>query len=69
MTSAAGVSDPPNPKGTKPVNYLNTPKSAEDFEKSKNPEAVQTDQVQPTDDANAKYDPALKVYWKDFLIS
>ncbi len=52
-------------------NYLAFMKKAVNRAITANPGGVKASVILPldTDDANAKYDPALKVYWKDILIS
>ena len=52
-------------------NYLAFMKKAVNRAITANPGGMKASVILPldTDDANAKYDPALKVYWKDFLIS
>ncbi len=51
--------------------YLAQMKKAVNRAITANPGGVKASVILPldTDDANAKYDPALRVYWKDFLIS
>ena len=52
-------------------NYLAFMKKAVNRAITANPGGVKASVILPldTDDANAKYDPALRVYWKDILIS
>tara|TARA_R100001129_G_scaffold32708_1_gene21978 strand:+ start:5513 stop:5944 length:432 start_codon:yes stop_codon:yes gene_type:complete len=51
--------------------YLAQMKKAVNRAITANPGGMKASVILPldTDDANAKYDPALKVYWKDILIS
>ncbi len=53
------------------TNYLAFMKKAVNRAITANPGGVKASVILPldSDDANAKYDPALKVYWKDILIS
>ena len=61
------------PSGAVPTasNYLAFMKKAVNRAITANPGGVKASVILPqdSDDANAKYDPALRVYWKDILIS
>lgn len=53
------------------TNYLALMKKAVNRAITANPGGVKASVILPqdSDDPNAKYDPALRVYWKDILIS
>ncbi len=53
------------------ANYLAQMKKAVNRAITANPGGVKASVILPldSDDPNAKYDPALRVYWKDILIS
>ena len=61
------------PAGAIPTasNYLAFMKKAVNRAITANPGGVKASVILPldSDDVNAKYDPALRVYWKDILIS
>ncbi len=61
------------PSGAVPTasNYLAFMKKAVNRAITANPGGVKASVILPqdSDDVNAKYDPALRVYWKDILIS
>ena len=61
------------PSGAVPTasNYLAFMKKAVNRAITANPGGVKASVILPqdSDDPNAKYDPALRVYWKDILIS
>ena len=61
------------PSGAVPTasNYLAFMKKAVNRAITANPGGIKASVILPldSDDPNAKYDPALRVYWKDILIS
>lgn len=71
-TGAEGTDDPTQAANQPTAsNYLALMKKAVNRAITANPGGVKASVILPqdSDDANAKYDPALRVYWKDILIS